>query len=140
MTAGTAANFFDKPGAYATEAMEIKMVEGDFNQAGPGQAWLRLRVPLVEGEETTAVERVAAAADFGNGVGNLAGNVRDWVFINPDLEIRMYRPPEGEWVYLDSRTRISSLGTGVATSSLGDEKGWLGVAAQSLFVDPIRTS
>jgi hypothetical protein len=96
-----------------------------------------LKVPVVEGEETTAVERVAAASDFGNGVSNLAGNARNWVFINPDLEIRMYRPPEGEWVYLDSETRISPNGTGMATSKVGDLRGWLGVAAQSLFVGPV---
>jgi hypothetical protein len=131
------ANFFANPGAFATEAMEINMIEGDFNEVGPGRAWLRLKVPVVEGEETTAVERVAAASDFGNGVSNLSGNARDWVFINPDLEIRMYRQPEGEWVYLDSETRISPGGTGIAASALGDVKGWLGVAAQSLFVDPM---
>jgi hypothetical protein len=28
------------------------------------------------------------------------------LFINPGLEIRMIRPPEGEWIYLDSETRI----------------------------------
>lgn len=135
---GHPANFFANPGAFATDAMEIRMVSGDFNEAGPGQAWLRLTVPLVHDEETTTVERVAVAADFGNGVSNLAGAIRDWVFINPDLEIRMHRRPEGEWVYLDSQTHINQMGTGMATSSLGDEEGWLGVAAQSLFVDPIR--
>jgi hypothetical protein len=134
---GSLANFFDSPGAFATEAMEIRMIDGDFNEVGPGRAWLRLKVPVVEGEETTAVERVAAASDFGNGVSNLAGNARNWVFINPDLEIRMYRPPEGEWVYLDSETRISPNGTGMATSKVGDLRGWLGVAAQSLFVGPV---
>jgi Acyl-CoA thioesterase C-terminal domain len=115
--------------------MEVRVIEGDFKEAGPGKAWFRLNVPLVQDEETTAVERVAAAADFGNGLSNLAGLDRSWVFINPDLEIRMSRPPTGEWVYLDSNTTISPTGTGLARSSLADEIGWLGVAAQSLFVD-----
>ncbi len=132
---GRDAAFFAKPGAFATEAMEIKMLTGDFAEPGPGQAWLRLRVPLVEGDDTTGVERVAAAADFGNGVSNLAGKDRNWLFINPDLEIRMNRPPEGEWIYLDSETRLSPGGAGIASSTLADHKGWLGLAAQSLFVD-----
>lgn len=135
---GKDATFFANAGAYATEAVEIKMLEGDFAEAGPGQAWIRLRVPLVEGEETTGVERVAAAADFGNGIGNLAGMERNWLFINPDLEIRMTRPPEGEWIYLDSETRISPGGAGIASSTIADHKGWLGLAAQSLFVDTMK--
>jgi hypothetical protein len=132
---GRPAIFFDNAGAFATDAMEIKMLQGDFAEAGPGKAWLRLKVPLVEGEETTEVERVAAAADFGNGISNLAGTTRSWLFINPDLEIRMTRPPEGDWIYLDASTRISPGGTGMASSTIADRRGWLGMASQSLFVD-----
>jgi hypothetical protein len=135
---GRPATFFENAGAFANDAMEIKMLQGDFAEAGPGQAWLRLKVPLVEGEETTGVERVAAAADFGNGISNLGGKERSWLFINPDLEIRLIRPPDGEWIYLDSETRISPGGTGMASSTIADRAGWLGVAAQSLFVDAIR--
>lgn len=126
---------FDDPGAFAAEGMEIRMLQGDFTEPGPGQAWLRLRVPLIEGQETTGVERVAAAADFGNGVSNLTGDIADWLFINPDLEVRMSRPPSGEWIYLDSVSQVHSTGTGLATSAIGDEDGLLGVAAQSLYVD-----
>lgn len=132
---GRDAVFFANPGGFATEAVEIKMLAGDFAEPGPGRAWIRLRVPLIEGEHTTGVERVAAAADFGNGVSNLAGTKRDWVFINPDLEIRMNRRPEGEWIHLDSETRISPGGSGIASSTIADQEGWLGLAAQSLFVD-----
>jgi len=134
---GRPASFFANAGAFATEAMEIRMLEGDFSEPGPGKAWLRLRVPLVEGEETTGVERVAAAADFGNGVSNLAGADRNWVFINPDLTIHLVRAPVGEWIYLDSSTRVHEAGTGLATSVLGDEAGRLGTAAQSLLVEPM---
>jgi hypothetical protein len=135
---GRDATFFANAGRFATEAMEIRMLKGDFAEPGPGHAWLRLRVPLVEGEETTGVERVAAAADFGNGISNLAGKERIWLFINPDLEIRMTRPPEGEWIYLDSETRISPGGAGIASSTIADRDGWLGLAAQSLFVDAMQ--
>lgn len=135
---GRPPTWFENAGAFATEAMEIRMLQGDFSEGGPGKGWFRLRVPLVEGEETTPVERVVAAADFGNGVSNLGGVMRDWVFINPDLEVRMARPPEGEWIYLDSETRLHPTGTGLATSILSDRKGRLGVAAQSLFVEELN--
>ena len=136
---GNPATFFSNAGAYATEAVDIQMIEGDFSQAGPGKAWIRLRVPLLEGEETTPVERVAAAADFGNGVSNLAGDVRSWLFINPDLTIRMARPPQGDWVFLDSESQLHETGTGLATSRLADAAGWLGVAGQSLLVDTFES-
>ncbi|MCI0678161.1 MAG: thioesterase family protein [Actinobacteria bacterium] len=129
--------FFTGAGGFATKAMEIMMIEGDFTEAGPGKAWLRLRVPLVEGEPTTGVERVAAAADFGNGISNLAGPERNWVFINPDLVIRLTRDPVGEWVFLDSATTIQPTGVGLATSTISDMTGSLGVAAQTLFVEPM---
>lgn len=136
---GRPPTWFENAGAFATQAMEIRMLQGDFSEAGPGKAWFRLRVPVVEGEATSPVERVAAAADFGDGVSNLVGqDIRDWVFINPDLEIRMARKPEGEWICIDSETQLHPTGTGLATSFLSDRKGRLGVAAQSLFVDEVR--
>lgn len=70
---GRPPTWFENAGAFATEAMDIRMLEGDFSESGPGKAWFRLRVPLIAGEVTTPVERVAAAADFGNGVSNLGG-------------------------------------------------------------------
>jgi hypothetical protein len=82
---------------------------------------------------------VAAAADFGNGISNLGGKERSWLFINPDLEIRLIRPPDGDWTHLNSETRINHGGVGVATSTISDRAGRLGIASQSLFVDSIRT-
>ena len=135
-----APELWEDSGAFAKEAMEIRMVDGDFSQPGPGSAWFRLRVPVIEGQPTTGTERVAAAADFGNGVSNLAGAQRKWLFINPDLEIRLARPPVGEWVLLDSESRLHDTGTGLATSVISDESGLLGTAAQSLYVAPMDTA
>ncbi|HEX6222089.1 MAG TPA: thioesterase family protein [Acidimicrobiia bacterium] len=135
---GRPANFFDNAGAFANEAMDIQMIEGDFNEAGPGQAWMRLRVPVVEGEETTGFQRLAAAADFGNGVSNLAGDNRSWLFVNPDLAVRVFRPLVGEWVYLDCVTHLHGSGTGLASAQLRDTSGPLGVSQQTLFVEPFR--
>jgi len=135
---GHPARFFDAAGEFATEAMEIRMIEGDFDQAGPGRAWMRLRVPVVDGEATTGFQRVAAAADFGNGVSNLAGDNRSWLFVNPDLAIRVFRPLLGEWIYMESVTRLHSGGTGLASTILQDESGPLGVSQQTLFVEPFR--
>lgn len=127
--------FFPQPGAFAEEAMDVRVLEGDFSQAGPGRAWFRLKFPLVAGEVTSPLEHVVAAADFGNGLSNLLGDKRGWMFINPDLTVRLARPPEGDWFLLDSVTEIHPTGTGLARSRIADLRGWVGTAAQSLIVD-----
>lgn len=116
------------------QANEIRTVSGGFEEFGPATVWFRLRVPVVEGEPVTPLMRVAAAADFGNGI----SRVLDWerhLFINPDLTVALHRYPEGEWVALESVTRIEDQGVGQSESALYDERGRIGRAIQSLLVD-----
>ncbi|HXW39156.1 MAG TPA: thioesterase family protein, partial [Acidimicrobiales bacterium] len=54
--------------AFHSDGVEMRHVGGLFAQQGPSTVWIRLRVPVVAGEEPTPWQRVAAAADFGNGV------------------------------------------------------------------------
>jgi hypothetical protein len=132
----TPAEYFDAAGAFAMEAMEIRVARGGFRKPGPASAWFRLRVPVVEGTEPTPVEVTVAAADFGNGI-SIWDPSRKWLFINPDLTVHMARPPSGEWVYLDSVTRIHETGTGLAESALYDAEGRFGRSLQSLLVEPL---
>ena len=62
--------------------------------------WFRLRVPVSAGEVTLPLQRVAAVADFGNGVGSGIDRTR-LTFINADLTVTLHRLPVGEWVGLD---------------------------------------
>ena len=57
----------------------------------------------------------------------------DYLFVNTDLTVHLHREPDGEWVLVDARTRLEG-GAGLARSTLSDERGELGLAAQSLFV------
>lgn len=119
--------------AYGSLGVELRWGAGEFGGLGPAAMWCRLRLPVVPGEEPSPLQRVAAAADFGNGI----SNVLDWtthVFINPDLTINLQRPAEGEWVYLDSRTDVGP-GYGVAHSVLFDRRGEVGRSLQSLFIE-----
>jgi hypothetical protein len=114
--------------------MELRYARGSFAEPGPAAAWFRFRVPLVAGEEPTQLQRVAAAADFGNGI----SATLDWAthtFVNPDLTIYVGRDPVGEWVALDAQTGVAEDGLGIAASVLHDEQGPIGLAAQALFVD-----
>ncbi|HEY4099125.1 MAG TPA: hypothetical protein VGM33_26605, partial [Baekduia sp.] len=60
---------------------------------------------------------------------------RTHLFVNTDLTVHLHREPEGAWIALDARTDLDPSGAGQATSVLRDERGRLGVGAQSLFVD-----
>jgi len=115
-------------------AMDGRPARGAFGEPGPAAMWFRLKVPMIAGEATSPLMRVAAAADFGNGV----SAVLDWerfVFINPDLTISLHRLPVGEWVGLDSVTYPERSGVGTAVSKLYDERGRIGTAVQSLLID-----
>jgi hypothetical protein len=120
--------------AYHTVGVELRFAsarKGD----GPVTAWVRLRQPLLEGEEPTPLQRVAAAADFGNGVAPVL-DPRRYIFVNPDLSIHLHREPAGEWVCIRSRSWVEADGRGLAESALHDRRGRIGRAVQSLLVEP----
>lgn len=119
---------------FAPDAIEIRFVKGRFG-GGPATAWFRLRVPLVAGEEPSPLERLAAAGDFGNGI-SAELSWDEFAFINPDLTLYVERPPEGEWIGLESRTTIAAGGVGMAESVLYDLRGRVGRAVQALLVMP----
>ena len=119
---------------FHNKGVEHRFVHGMLGQPGPGTDWIRLLVPLVVGEEPSPLQRVAAAADFGNGVSGL-DDMGAMLFINPDLTIHLHRVPEGEWICLDAVSRYEANGIGLATSHLFDEHGSIGRSLQSLLVD-----
>ncbi len=121
--------------AFHNQGVEHRFVAGSFDRAGPATDWIRLRVPLVAGEETSPLARVAAAADFGNGVSWVLSRTDGWQFINPDLTVSLHRLPVGEWVCLEAVTYVEPTGIGQAESVLWDERGRLGRAVQSLLLD-----
>jgi Thioesterase-like superfamily len=120
---------------FATEGMEIRFVHGRFREPGDAIAWCRLRHPLIEGQPTGPLQRVAAASDFGNGIASVL-NWDEHVFINPDLTLYVEREPRGAWVALQSQMRVTPGSIAVVDSILWDEWGRIGLATQSLLVGP----
>jgi hypothetical protein len=120
--------------AYHSHATEHRLVRGEWGVPGPCADWIRLRVPLLPGTPPAPLERVAAAADFGNGVG-AALPFEGFTFLNADLTIHLHRLPAGEWVCLDAVTWPDEGGVAVAESALYDERGRLGRALQSVLVE-----
>jgi hypothetical protein len=120
--------------AFHNCGVEHRFVDGSFDEPGPATDWIRLRVPVVPGETPSGLQRVAAAADFGNGISRFV-DFEKLLFINPDLTIYLHRDAVGEWVCLDASTTLEPNGTGLAHSQLFDEQGVLGRSLQSLLVD-----
>lgn len=120
--------------AYHTTAVELRFVRGGLDVAGPAVGWARLAVAVVEGEAPSPSQRVAAVADFGNGISWVLP-MAEWLFINPDLTIHLVREPEGEWVGLTSVTLPGSGGMGLAESALSDRRGRIGRSVQSLLLE-----
>ncbi|MCW3002320.1 MAG: thioesterase family protein [Conexibacter sp.] len=123
----------DETTGFHLTAIELRFARGDWGH-GPALGWFRLAMPLVAGEGVTPLQRAVAFADFGNGLSR-ALDFRTHLFVNTDLTVHLHREPVGEWIGVDARTDLDNTGVGQATSILRDERGRLGVGAQSLFVD-----
>ena len=78
-------------------------------------------------------QRLAAAADFGNGISAVLPWDR-YVFINPDLTVYLEREPVGEWFLLESQTHLGREGIGLSESLIYDELGRVARATQALLV------
>jgi acyl-CoA thioesterase len=118
--------------SFAASAMEMRWLD-DPKALGPARVWMRLRHPLLAGEPLTPLARLAAAADFGNGV-SAALPFERYLFINADLTIHLHRQPRGEWIGLDARTLLCEGGSGLAETVLHDTHGPVGRSFQTLVV------
>jgi Thioesterase-like superfamily len=132
---GSEAEFFPTAQEHGYHsAMEVRFAAGGFTEPGPATAWLRMRQPLVAGEEATPLQRVLVAADVGNGI-SAALDFRRYLFINVDLTVQLERMPEGEWVGVDAVTLPRPKGIGTAESTLFDvDNGRIGRALQTLLI------
>lgn len=113
------------------------LIEGRIAQGvafrGPSAVWFRLRHALVAGEAPGALERVAVAADSGNGISAILDFHR-YIFVNSDLTINLLRQAEGEWICIDARTLLGHDGGGLAEARIFDAHGLIGRSTQSLAI------
>jgi hypothetical protein len=114
-------------------AMEVRFSAGEFLRLGPATAWMRMRYPLVAGEEPSPLARVLVAADSGNGISGTL-DYRRYLFVNTDLTVNLIRPPVGQWVRLEAVTHPQPHGVGLADTALHDERGRIGRSTQTLVV------
>ncbi|HET6626979.1 MAG TPA: thioesterase family protein [Nocardioidaceae bacterium] len=115
------------------DAVEWRWITGAVMEPGPGVVWMRPRVPLVEGEQMSPVQRLMTCVDSASGVSAELDPGR-WAFLNTELTVHVLRPPVGEWLCLEARTTLSTGSVGLATSDVYDELGPVARSAQALLV------
>jgi acyl-coenzyme A thioesterase PaaI-like protein len=118
------------------DAMDWRWVVGAVSEPGPGVVWMRARVPLVDDEQTSPVQRVLTCVDSASGV-SAALDTTHWRFLNTELTVHLLRPPSGEWVCVDAETELGGGSVGLATSRVYDEQGLVARSAQALLVAPV---
>ena len=119
------------------QAIEWRFVRGGFREEGPAQVWSRVRIPIVAGAALDGVERIAAVADSANGLSKEL-DMRAYLFVPTSIAITLDRLPDGDWTYLGATTHIGAEGIGFTSSTLGDARGLLGTASQTLILEPRR--
>jgi len=125
---------FGREGLHTT--IEVRWISGR-DQPGPNKAWVRLPVPLVEGEENSPLVRAAAIADFTNAFSNRAG--RSPVgFINADITLYLHRYPAGEWIALETGRVAQPYGLGISTAVMHDERGPIGAVVEAVLANQRR--
>lgn len=125
---------FDRKRIGYQDLIESRVAGGEFFR-GPSAVWFRMRHPLILGEEPSALQRVAVAADSGNGISAVL-DFRRYVFVNSDLTINLLRRPQGEWICIDARTLMGPAGGGIAEARIFDVLGLAGRSTQSLSIRP----
>ncbi|RCW40454.1 thioesterase superfamily protein [Halopolyspora algeriensis] len=121
-------------GGYAS-ALEWRIADESMLGTGHARVWARPKMPLLGGEEPTALQRLFAVADCSSGVSSRL-RFREWTFANTDLTVHLSREPRGEWIGLDARMDSGPDGAGLAHSTLHDTAGPVGRSAQSLLLAP----
>jgi len=100
----------------------------------PPSLWVRLRCRLVEGEETSPIERLATLADFASGTGNDMDFTK-YTSINPDLTIHIVRAPRSDWLGIRGVTQRAVDGIGQSVATIHDLEGPIATGQACLLLD-----
>lgn len=114
--------------------LDMKSGFGDFATPGPGAIWFRVNRDIVAGAGVSQAMRAVIASDLSNGVSSPLDFLK-WTFLNADLTVSFARPPEGEWILVDSESWLGRDGAGLAMAKLADQRGYFGRSVQSLVVE-----
>lgn len=114
--------------------IEVAYPPGESNKPGPTTLWMKAP-PLLAGEVPSPFQTICPLADCGNGISRNA-DLTEASFVNPDLTIALHRLPETDWLASSAISFWEPSGIGLSQATLFDEKGPVGVASQTLLVQP----
>lgn len=118
------------PGGYIA-SLHMRIAEG--HRAGSGTVWLRTDYPLTDRADSGDLARLVGLVDTANGIAaRVPPGKGSYAFPNLDLQIHMYRQPEGEWLGLDNEVTFGTDGIGLTSTVLHDLTGPFGRAEQIL--------
>ncbi|MDT0168821.1 thioesterase family protein [Pseudarthrobacter sp. BRE9] len=118
------------PGGYI-RSLEMRVAEG--HRPGAGKVWLRTDHPLTDRADSGDFARLMGLVDTANGIAaRVPPGKESYAFPNLDLQIHMYRRPEGEWLGLDNAVSFGRDGIGLTSTVLHDRQGPFGRAEQIL--------
>lgn len=111
-------------------------------QMKPGIMWMRLKQPVLPSLPATPLLRVALAADWTYSIPNVVNHVltragfgnKSFYGINPDTTINLHRPPQGEWIGIQTHCTYDDLGAGTAMGQIFDLQGPVGFCSQSVLI------
>lgn len=115
-------------------AKNIKVVE---RRPGKGRVWLTNDLEMVEGESTSSFVKLMGMVDTMNGVVVRQENPFSHMFPNVDLQIHLYRIPQGKHLGLEVTQQYGKDGIGLTSAVLHDKIGPFGHAEQILTVRKI---
>ena len=121
------------PGGY------IQSIEARTEQRrqGAGIVWLSNVLDMVEGQETTDFVKLMGMVDTANGIVARQKPPFKWGFPNLDLQIHLYRLPQGRWLGLETVQQYGEDGIGLTSSVLHDLQGPFGRSEQILTLRPM---
>ena len=118
----------------------VRLVAEPGRRPGKGMVWITNDVEMVEGEPTDDMVHLLGMVDTANGVVPRLGlglTELEWMFPNTDLQIHMYRAPQGRWLGIDAVQQYGADGIGVSSAILHDTQGPFGRSEQILTIRPM---
>ena len=119
---------------FVRDAIEHRVVRGGYGVPVPSAAWLRLKVPVIDGIEPSALSQLLAVADFGSPLSQTNALGPGLALINLDVNATVFRQPVGPWFFLDATGHAGPEGTGLAVTQVADLAGPIGVITQTQVV------
>jgi hypothetical protein len=122
---------------FSGSAVRMRYPAGQTPDPGPTTAWMNTD-PLLPGEVPSPFQRICPLADCGNAFSRHF-DPDDVKFVNPDLTIALHRDPVGDWLGSRTVSQWQPSGIGLASATLFDDDGTVGMALQTMILRAAAT-